>query len=121
MPPPASPPALHHAPVIEGDAAQPETLLRAGVDRARAVMVVTSADGVNLEIALRARTLTEQHRPNVPLPVIIACQDELLAARLRAAGNCYFPLSSAEMAAPVFVEGALGQCPAGHQPAHPKP
>ena len=27
--------ALHHVPVIEGDAAQPETLLRAGVDRAR--------------------------------------------------------------------------------------
>ena len=109
---------LHHVPVIEGDATQPETLLRAGVDRARAIMVVTSADGVNLEIALRARTLTEQHRPAAPLPVIIACQDELLAARLRAASNSYFPLSSAEMAAPVFVESTLSQDPAGHKLVH---
>ncbi len=109
--------ALLHAPVIEGDATEPETLLRAGVDRARAVMVVTSADGVNLEIALRARTLTEQHRPEAPLPVIIACQDELLAARLRAASNCYFPLSSAEMAAPVFITSALNHEQTGHKAA----
>lgn len=108
--------SLHHVPVIEGDATLAETLLRAGVDRARAVMVVTSADGVNLEIALRARTLTEQHRPDAPLPVIIACQDDLLAARLRAASNCYFPLSSAEIAAPVFVESALDPALPCHQP-----
>ena len=112
--------ATHHVPVIEGDATRAETLLQAGADRARAVMVVTSADGVNLEIALRVRTLTEQHRPGAPLPVIIACQDELLASRLRAASNCYFPLSSAEMAAPVFVESALDQNQGGHHPGHGK-
>lgn len=110
----------HHAPVIEGDATQAETLLRAGIDRARAIMVVTSADGVNLEIALRVRTLTEQHRPSAPLPVIIACQDELLAARLRAASNCYFPLSSAEMAAPVFADSALNEDHGSHKHAHSK-
>lgn len=108
--------SLHHVPVVEGDATLAETLLRAGVDRARAVMVVTSADGMNLEIALRARTLTEQHRPDAPLPVIIACQDELLAARLCAASNCYFPLSSAEMAAPVFVASALDPALSAHKP-----
>jgi Trk K+ transport system NAD-binding subunit len=109
----------HHVPVIEGDARQAETLLRAGIDRARGVMAVSSADGVNLEIALRARTLTDQHRPGAPLPVIIACQDEFLAARLRAASNCYLPLSSAEIAAPVFADTALG-IHAGHKAAHAK-
>jgi voltage-gated potassium channel len=108
----------HHVPVIHGDASQAESLLRAGIDRARAVMALTSADGVNLEIALRARTLAEQHRPRAPLPVIISCQDEFLAARLRAAGSCYLPLSSAEISAPVFADGALG---IGHGPAAVKP
>jgi hypothetical protein len=109
----------HHVPVIEGDARQAETLLRAGIDRARSVMAVTSADGVNLEIALRARTLTDQHRPGAPLPVIIACQDEFLAARLRGASDCYLPLSSAEIAAPVFADSALG-IHAGHKAARAK-
>jgi len=98
--------SLHGVPVIDGDATLAETLLRAGIDRARALLAVTSADGTNLEIALRARSLTDQHRPEAPLPVVISCQDELLAARLRAAGNAYFPLSSAELAAPVFAEAA---------------
>jgi Trk K+ transport system NAD-binding subunit len=95
-------------PVITGDATEAETLLRAGIDRARAVMAVTSADGANLEIALRARTLATAHRPGVPLPVIIACQDELLGARLRSADNDYHPLSSADIAAPVLADAALG-------------
>lgn len=107
----------HRMPVIEGDATKAETLLRAGIDRARAVMAVTSDDGVNLEIALRARTLADQHRPGAPLPVIIACQDELLAARLRVASNCYLPMSSAEIAAPVFADSALGIVHGGHAAA----
>jgi voltage-gated potassium channel Kch len=102
-------PSLHGVPVIDGDATLAETLLRAGIDRARAVLAVTSADGTNLEIALRARSLADQHRPDAPLPVIIACQDDLLAARLRAASDTYVPLSSGELAAPVFARAALMQ------------
>lgn len=98
----------HRAAVITGDATEAETLLRAGIDQARALLAVTSADGANLEIALRARSLADTHRPSAPLPVIIACQDELLAARLRSAGNDYFPLSSADLAAPVMADAALG-------------
>jgi voltage-gated potassium channel Kch len=96
-------------PIIEGDATGAETLLRAGIDRARAVLAVTSADGTNLEIALRARSLTDHRDPKSPLPVIISCQDELLAARLLAADSAYLPLSSADLAAPVFVSAALGR------------
>ena len=100
---------LHGVPVIEGDATSAEMLLRAGIDRARAVIAVTSADGTNLEIALRARSLTDQRRPTAPLPVILGCQDDLLADRLRAASNAYLPLSSAEIAAPIFAEATLGR------------
>lgn len=106
---------LYRIPVIEGDATSAETLLRAGIDCARAVMAVTSADGVNLEIALRARSLTDTHRPAYPLPVIISCQDELLAARLRTASNCYFPQSSADTAAPVFADAALNLPNSSHK------
>ncbi len=99
----------HRITVITGDATEPETLLRAGLDQARAVLAVTSSDGVNLEVALRARTLAGRHRPGAPLPVIISCQDELLAARLRHSGNDYHPLSTAELAAPVLAAAALGE------------
>lgn len=100
-------PSLNGVPVIDGDATRAEILLLAGIDCARAVLAVTSADGTNLEIALRARSLTDQYRPEHPLPVIISCQDDLLAARLKAASNAYIPLSSAELAAPVFAEVAV--------------
>jgi hypothetical protein len=72
-------------------------------------IVVTSADGTNLEIALRARSLNDQRRAIAPLPVILGCQDDLLADRLRAASNAYLPLSSAEIAAPIFAEATLGR------------
>jgi voltage-gated potassium channel Kch len=100
-------PLKQSVPWIEGDATDAETLLRAGIDRARALLAVTSADGTNLEIALRARSLTDRRSAEAPLPVIISCQDELLASRLRAASNAYIPLSSADLAAPVFVKAAL--------------
>lgn len=98
----------HRAAVITGDATEAETLLRAGIDQARALLAVTSSDGANLEIALRARSLADTHRPSAPLPVILACQDDLLAARLHCSGNAYFPLSSADLAAPVLADAALG-------------
>jgi hypothetical protein len=98
---------LYRVPVIQGDASQAETLLRAGLDQARAVMTLTSSDGVNLEICLRASTLADQHRPEAPLPMVISCQDELLGARLRSASPAFHPLSPAEIGAPILVETAL--------------
>lgn len=98
---------LHGVPVIDGDATLAETLLRAGIDRARAVLAVTSADGTNLEIALRARSLTDAQRTANPLPVVISCQDDLLGGRLRTADNAYLPFSSAEFTAPFFVHAAV--------------
>jgi voltage-gated potassium channel Kch len=113
----------HRVTVITGDAMEAETLLRAGLDRARAVLAVTSSDGVNLEIALRVRTLADVHLPAASLPVIISCQDELLADRLRSANRSYYPLSTAEIAAPVLAAAALGEAHGhhhawlGHSPA----
>lgn len=107
-------PIKHGTPWIEGDATDAETLLRAGIDRARALLAVTSADGTNLEIALRARSLSDHRSSDAPLPVIISCQDELLASRLRAASNAYIPLSSADLAAPVFLKAALAGADSVH-------
>lgn len=48
--------------VIEGDCTHPETLVLAGVPRARAVIVVVSHDMVSLQTALAARDLNAQAR-----------------------------------------------------------
>lgn len=93
--------------LIEGDATEVETLIRAGIDRARALLAVTSADGTNLEIALRTRSLTDHGSKDSRMPVIISCQDECLGSRLREASKAYFTLSAADLAAPFFVAAAL--------------
>ena len=48
--------------VIEGDCTHPETLIQAGVPRARAVIVVVSHDMVSLQTALAAREVNAQAR-----------------------------------------------------------
>src|SRR6185437_30961 len=48
--------------VIEGDCTHPETLIQAGVPRARAVIVVVSHDMVSLQTALAAREINAQAR-----------------------------------------------------------
>jgi Trk K+ transport system NAD-binding subunit len=48
--------------VVIGDMRNPSVLLRAGVREARAVLVVTSDSGLNLEVALQARLLNPSAR-----------------------------------------------------------
>jgi voltage-gated potassium channel Kch len=95
-------------PILIGDASNPDTLLRAGLSRARAVTVVTSDDAVNLEIVLVAQSLAEELRPDQPLRLVLRCFDPDLAVRLRSLSAACTPLSAAEIAAPRFVHEALG-------------
>lgn len=94
-------------PVILGDATRPDTLQRAGIRRARAVLAATSSDALNLEIGLTAQALVEELRPGSPLTLVLRCFDPELAHRIHRVSQNYTLLSSAELAAPLFVEAAL--------------
>jgi voltage-gated potassium channel Kch/multidrug transporter EmrE-like cation transporter len=96
-------------PIIVGDATNVDVLLRAGLKRARAVVVVTSDDAINLEIGLTAQSVVEEIRPDRPLRLVLRCFDPDLANRVHAISEAYTLLSSAEVAAPIFVREALNQ------------
>jgi voltage-gated potassium channel len=98
-------------PLLVGDATDPDVLLRAGLDRARAVIAAVSNDAVNLEIGFIAQSLVQERRPHRPLRIVLRCFDPELARRVHARSDAYTLLSSAEFAAPLFVEMALGQTP----------
>ena len=104
-----------HVPYLAGDATQSETLVRAGIGRARAVIAATSNDAVNLEIGLIAQTLaTGSGRVRrgaggqpLALRLVLRCFDPDLARRIHAVSDAYTLLSSAEIAAPLFADTAL--------------
>lgn len=94
-------------PVILGDATRSDTLVRAGIDRARSVIAATSSDAINLEIALTAQTLVEDRRPDRPLRLVLRCFAPTLANRIHSISTNYSLLSAAEVSAPLFVAAAL--------------
>lgn len=94
-------------PVLQGDATRPETLLKAGLGRARALIAATSSDALNLEIGLTAQSLVEERRAERPMPLVLRCFDPDLSRRIHRVSRNYTLLSSAELAAPIFVEAAL--------------
>lgn len=63
-------------PLIFGDARNPELLARAGIERAKAILIVTNDDLANVSIALDAR------RVNPDLSVVVRIFDQELAAHL---------------------------------------
>lgn len=96
-------------PLVLGDAARSETLLRAGLDRARALIACTSNDALNLEIGLVAQTLVEERRGDRPLRLVLRCFDADLARRIHAVSDNYTILSEAKIAAPFFVDETLAK------------
>jgi len=93
-------------PLLIGDATRPDLLIRAGIDRARALIAAVSDDAINLEIGLVAQSLVEERRPLRPLRLVLRCFDPELARRIHAVSDAYTLLSSAELAAPLFVQQA---------------
>ncbi|GAB4466591.1 MAG: hypothetical protein OHK0029_37980 [Armatimonadaceae bacterium] len=100
---------LSRVPMITGDATDANTLRRAGIDRARAIISAVSNDLVNLEIGFVAQTLVQERRPNRPLRIVLRCFDPDLAKRIHDRSQAYTLLSSAEIAAPIFVAQALNE------------
>lgn len=88
--------------VIVGDATVLEVLRQAHAGTARAVIVATSNELANLEIALLTRELNPRQR------VVVRLADPYLAQTLRQEANVGLALSIPDLAAPAFVAALFG-------------
>ena len=88
-------------PVIQDDATRVTTLEAAGIRRARAILLCTQNDSMNLQIALKARKL----RPG--LQVVIRIFDDDFADALHDQFG-FTAFSATGMAAPAFAAAAAG-------------
>ena len=88
-------------PVIEDDATRPSVLDAAGVDKAKTIILCSQNDAMNLQLALKARSI------NSKIKVVIRIFDEDFAKSLQAQFG-YTALSATGMAAPVFAAAAAG-------------
>ncbi len=88
-------------PVIQEDATRPVTLEAANIKSANTIILASQNDAMNLQIALKARTL------NPDIQVVIRIFDQDFAHALREQFG-FVALSATEMAAPVFAAAAAG-------------
>lgn len=89
-------------PVIHGDASLSAILTTANVQRAEALLAVTSDDTINLEIALSAKSLVSK------LPVVVRNQDPEFSRMVQQVFEFEAVLCPAEIATPAFAAAALG-------------
>lgn len=89
-------------PVIHGDASLSDTLTTANVQRAEALLAVTSDDTANLQIALSAKSLAPK------LPVVVRNQDPQFSRMVQQVFEFEAVLCPAELATPSFAAAALG-------------
>jgi voltage-gated potassium channel len=88
-------------PVIQDDATRPTSLEAAGVKNAKTIVLCMQNDSVNLQVALKARSI------NPDIQVVIRIFDEDFAKSLHDQFG-FTALSATEMAAPVFAAAAAG-------------
>ncbi len=89
-------------PVIHGDGGLSATLTEANVQKAEALLAVTSDDTANLEIALSAKSLAPK------LPVVVRNQDPYFSRMVQQVFEFEAVLCPAELATPSFAAAALG-------------
>ncbi|HEY9637870.1 MAG TPA: NAD-binding protein [Coleofasciculaceae cyanobacterium] len=89
-------------PVIQADASLSATLTAANVQRAEALLAVTSNDTINLEIALSAKSIASK------LPVVVRNQDPHFSRMVQQVFEFEAVLCPVELAAPSFAAAALG-------------
>lgn len=88
-------------PVIHDDATRPATLNAANIDKARTIILASQNDAMNLQIALKARSM------NPKIQVVVRIFDDDFAHALQEQFG-FIALSATEMAAPVFAAAAAG-------------
>lgn len=90
-------------PILIGDARRDSLLDSAGVTRARAIVIATNNDLVNLEVALDAR------RKHPSIRVVMRMFDQNMADKVHQGFEIPAVLSTAALAAPTFAAAALVQ------------
>ena len=90
-------------PVLKGDCRAREQLLQAGVEKARAILVVTDNDVVNIESALSAREVAPGIR------TVIRLFDQSLAKKIEKLVEIDAAFSTSELAAPIFAAAVTSQ------------
>jgi Trk K+ transport system NAD-binding subunit len=88
-------------PVIHEDATRPSSLEAANIKDARTIILASQNDAMNLQIALKARSM------NPKIQVVVRIFDEDFAHALQDQFG-FIALSATEMAAPVFAAAAAG-------------
>jgi Trk K+ transport system NAD-binding subunit len=88
-------------PVILADARRTETLIKAGIKQADAIIPCTNNELANLDIALDAREI----RPEIK--VVMRMYDADLARRVEKGFGIHTALSTSALAAPVFAASAM--------------
>lgn len=88
-------------PVIQDDGTRTSALTAAGIEKARTVAACTQADYVNLQMAVKARSL------NPDIQVIVRIFDDAFAESLQKQFG-FIALSATSMAAPAFAAAAAG-------------
>jgi Trk K+ transport system NAD-binding subunit len=88
---------LADVPLIVGDCQSPEVLQKAGLERARGVLILTSDDLTNMSTALRVRQL------NPTVRVVVRLFNQNLIGRLGAAVENVYALSTSALAGPLLA------------------
>jgi Trk K+ transport system NAD-binding subunit len=94
-------PRLQNVRIVKGDCRRREVLEMAGAGNARAVLILTSDDLLNISTALVVRTLNHQVR------IVLRMFNQNLLTRLGKAVNNIFALSASALAAPILAVAAL--------------
>ncbi len=89
------------SPIILGDARREALLEEAGISKARAIIIATSNDLSNLEIALDARRVA----PNVR--VVLRMFDQAMADKIAGVSNIHVAMSQSWISAPAFATAAV--------------
>jgi voltage-gated potassium channel len=87
-------------PVIQNDATKPETLEAAGFTRARTLIICTSNDTLNLQIAIKARSLNSKAR------ILVRVFDEEFAEQIENQFGIDQIFSASTLAAPAIAGAA---------------
>jgi Trk K+ transport system NAD-binding subunit len=88
-------------PVLEDDASRQAILETAGVPKARAILLCTQNDSLNLQVALKARSLNKQ------IHIVVRIFDDEFAQALHDQFG-FTAMSATGMAAPAFAAAAAG-------------
>ena len=93
----------YEIPIIRGDARRPETLEKAGIDKAMSIIVCTGDDLANLQVVSAVRNLRPEH-----LRVVVRMFNDQFARNLAEGLGIDAVISSSAMSAPAFAGAATG-------------